>query len=510
MTQGEAGRNRKHTPPANKRSAWNDPADDVLRWIEALPLPAFCLTTDNQSIHGNPALHDWLVAVDAANIYADLRVPNKLKALFPSLIDLAKKSLASNDLTRQAFEWRLRGKPLTGELCCHPISGAAPNLVVGWLQDSGGQQHLVDELKARMGLVRMLSDISARAIMVEDLEAFLDECMWLIGRATGVGGVFLWEFDRAQNSFSNISEWMQEGIPSQKEQLQNIPGDSAPDFLAALRNHQIMAVADTRSIDEPVFRDVLEMMGIVSILIIPLFIKNNLYGFLGFEEYRHRREWNEAEVAILKAASEILVRAIENKLVEKELDDYRANLEAKVQKRTAELERINRDLIGEVRQREAMAARLKESEAELEHKSQRLAEVNAALRVLLNQLQEERRNCEETAYRNYTELVEPKLLKLRNSGLSPKQKTYLELIEKNIKQIYVADRCYLMPEFKTLTANEIQVAELIRSDKTSKEIAELMNIALRTVEVYRYNIRKKLGLNKRKASLRDYLRSLES
>ncbi len=49
------------------------------------------------------------------------------------------------------------------------------------------------------------------------------------------------------------------------------------------------------------------------------------------------------------------------------------------------------------------------------------------------------------------------------------------------------------------------VDDLVRQGKTSKDISEMLNISLRTVETYRNNLRKKLGINKKKISLRTYL-----
>ena len=52
-----------------------------------------------------------------------------------------------------------------------------------------------------------------------------------------------------------------------------------------------------------------------------------------------------------------------------------------------------------------------------------------------------------------------------------------------------------IPETHSLTSKEIQVSHLIQDGLRSKEIAEKLNISVRTVNVHRYNIFKKLNIN---------------
>jgi DNA-binding CsgD family transcriptional regulator len=63
-------------------------------------------------------------------------------------------------------------------------------------------------------------------------------------------------------------------------------------------------------------------------------------------------------------------------------------------------------------------------------------------------------------------------------------------------------------KYSNFTQTEIQVANLIKVGKTTKEIAELMNVSKGTIDAHRNNIRSKLGLNRKKINLRAYLLSI--
>ena len=51
----------------------------------------------------------------------------------------------------------------------------------------------------------------------------------------------------------------------------------------------------------------------------------------------------------------------------------------------------------------------------------------------------------------------------------------------------------------------LPILHLIKEDRTTKDIAEKMTLSPRTIETHRKNMRKKLGLEKKKGNLRSRL-----
>ena len=154
----------------------------------------------------------------------------------------------------------------------------------------------------------------------------------------------------------------------------------------------------------------------------------------------------------------------------------------------------------------------KEFEQELEktvgERTAELVEVNSALKILLKQREQDKTDSEETMAANLKFMVFPYLHKLKRSALNVQQKELVSLIDENLDKVSAPFIKKLSSKYSSLTPKEIQVAECIRSGKTSKEIADMMNISARTVDVLRYSVRKKLGLNNKKANLQSLLSSL--
>jgi PAS domain S-box-containing protein len=165
-----------------------------------------------------------------------------------------------------------------------------------------------------------------------------------------------------------------------------------------------------------------------------------------------------------------------------------ADLDRRVMERTTELAAINQVL---------------------KEKTTSLEEANIALRVLLDKKDESRKEVEERMVFTVMESVSPMLEKLRSGHLSEKQQAYMEMIETQLHKVTSPFSQNLSTQYRKLTPAEIKVANLIKHGKTSKEIAELANLAVSTVEFHRKNIRKKFQMDNAPGNLRTYLLSLE-
>ncbi len=154
-----------------------------------------------------------------------------------------------------------------------------------------------------------------------------------------------------------------------------------------------------------------------------------------------------------------------------------------------------------------IAAR-KDMELELEAKSYRLQEVNSALKALLRQRDEDRKEFEEALLTNIENLILPYIKRLKSGPLSSSQASLLEILESQLKELTSKFGKTLALEYRALTPTEMRVAALVRDGKMSKEIADLLCISEKTASFHRNNIRTKLGLRGTGANLRSHLLSL--
>ncbi|NLD37536.1 MAG: PAS domain S-box protein [Desulfatiglans sp.] len=145
---------------------------------------------------------------------------------------------------------------------------------------------------------------------------------------------------------------------------------------------------------------------------------------------------------------------------------------------------------------------------DLQVKTKNLEELNTALKILLDRREKDKEETSEKILLNVKELVIPYINRLKSGPLNDNQKNYLEVLESGLQEITSPFAQKLTSRYMHVTPRELQVGNLVKQGKTSKEIADTLHTTERTVVAHRANLRKKLGLDKN-SNLRTYLLSLQ-
>lgn len=148
---------------------------------------------------------------------------------------------------------------------------------------------------------------------------------------------------------------------------------------------------------------------------------------------------------------------------------------------------------------------LAEANMEIRERSNDLAEMNAALKVLLKQREEDKAELESRVMHNIKNMIQPHLRNLQTTGLNNTQLAHLDVAISRMSDIASRLGESLGRRTYGLTARELEITGHIIEGKTNKDIAEILNISVHSVESHRFSIRKKLGLLGKKINLRSHL-----
>ncbi|MGB5864953.1 MAG: LuxR C-terminal-related transcriptional regulator [Sulfitobacter sp.] len=168
----------------------------------------------------------------------------------------------------------------------------------------------------------------------------------------------------------------------------------------------------------------------------------------------------------------------------------------------------------EIERRKRAEARLQKElhlrEELIEARTKDLEEANTALRVLLKGVERSKTEIEERVAQQIKGLVLPHVSRLRQLNADDERaRSYLDTLEVNLKNITSSFPGKLAEALEGLTPTESEIAQLVASGRSTKEIAKTLSRGTSTVDFHRNNIRQKLGLTHGRRNLKKYLENLQ-
>lgn len=153
----------------------------------------------------------------------------------------------------------------------------------------------------------------------------------------------------------------------------------------------------------------------------------------------------------------------------------------------------------------AMKEDLNKANKELHRNSKILEEKNTALKELVALISIEKENLKDQIMHNIEHVLLPALEKIQLNNGEPR---YIDQFRSDLEQMTSAFGRTLISTGKKLTPREIEICRFVKNGLRNKEIAEILNISIRTVEKHRRMIRNKLGINNKRVNLQTHLSSM--
>lgn len=180
---------------------------------------------------------------------------------------------------------------------------------------------LEQQYKAR--LLKTLTDINQQLLTRQNWNAVLSKCFESIGTSTGADRVYYFEVHddaaRQQKVCSQRLEWNRGTAEPQIDnpELQNVPLQAFAEFMAPLQKNRAFE-AQVPVLPEGELRALLQSQAIQSVLVLPIFVRQQFYGFIGLDDCQQPRQWHEDEKRFLQALCYSFSRAIESQLAGRE------------------------------------------------------------------------------------------------------------------------------------------------------------------------------------------------
>ncbi len=212
------------------------------------------------------------------------------------------------EFTHQALDQT----PIPSEITLVRVKHGNQYVVAAYVRDLREHKRMMREIEMRSRLLRAENALSAILLQtdIDRFEADLMRSMGLLAEAAKTDRVYVWEnYQRdGQLYCAQIYEWSENVEPQQEKLSEARPfRDVVPWWDRLMRGKCVNGLV--RDMDEK-YREMLELQCILSVLLVPIFLKNQLWGFIGFDDCHSERVFTANEEMVLQSASNLIANAL--------------------------------------------------------------------------------------------------------------------------------------------------------------------------------------------------------
>jgi diguanylate cyclase (GGDEF)-like protein/PAS domain S-box-containing protein len=159
----------------------------------------------------------------------------------------------------------------------------------------------------------LLIDVSSKLMFAtpENLESSILSAMEDISNIITADRIYIFEHDFGKKVCNNTYEWCAEGIVSEIKLLQDFPHENMKEWLKLHLKGEVVIINDVHLLlESDPMKKVLMPQGIQSLITVPLFLGETLYGFIGFDSVKTKYLYTPDDVVFLKQLGNYLLSTI--------------------------------------------------------------------------------------------------------------------------------------------------------------------------------------------------------
>ncbi len=164
-------------------------------------------------------------------------------------------------------------------------------------------------------LIRMANQLINAPL--EKLDEVINSTLGEAGQFFQVDRAYVFDYNFEANTINNSFEWCNYGVAPGIDLLQNTALDDFGDWVDPHKNGEPLIIEDVYLLPEAdKLRKVLELQEIRTLIAVPLYVEDDLIGFVGFDAVKEIKTWTESEMLLLKFYAELLANVERRKRYE--------------------------------------------------------------------------------------------------------------------------------------------------------------------------------------------------
>jgi len=216
-----------------------------------------------------------------------------------------------------AFDWLHNasdGTPIPCKITAVRVKGNNEYFVVAHVIDMTDHDAMIKQIQRKDHLLHTVNCI-AEILLQSSLEDFTENmyfCMGMMADAVGADRIYIWEnhIENGELYCTQIFEWSEKAEPQQgNEHTINLSyRDNIPEWEQVLSEGKCIN-GQVRNMS-PALIEQLAGQGIKSIFIAPVFLLDEFWGFIGFDDCHKERVFSDSEVSILRSAGLLIANSM--------------------------------------------------------------------------------------------------------------------------------------------------------------------------------------------------------
>ena len=227
----------------------------------------------------------------------------------------------------ELINYKKNGEKFWNDFSLSPIFNSEGKIeyYVGLINDVTKRKHMEEELRNKERLFSAIAEVNNLILIHMNQKNSIDKALKVLGIATNVDRVYIFKHRPEQENgdvlCDQIFEWANEGIEPQinSPDLQGLSymESGFSRWLEKLKRADVVSgVVDEFPEEEQEF---LRSQDILSLLVVPIYVENRLWGMIGFDDCSVGRTWSEGERLVLKSTAAGIGSAIQNNQNHKEM-----------------------------------------------------------------------------------------------------------------------------------------------------------------------------------------------
>jgi diguanylate cyclase (GGDEF)-like protein/PAS domain S-box-containing protein/putative nucleotidyltransferase with HDIG domain len=198
------------------------------------------------------------------------------------------------------------------------------NIFAVIISDVTERKEIEKQLLMKQSMLKSIAEATNELLSNSDIFSAMLNSLITVAKVTEVDRVYLYknnyEKDCSTFTISQKIEWRPNFLEPHidNKSLKDMTFDELDEFFWTL-SQRLPFVSFVRNLKPSKTKTLLEESNILSVIALPIFVENQFWGFIGFDECEYERAWTEDEIAILMSFTNSISGAISRNSFEEKI-----------------------------------------------------------------------------------------------------------------------------------------------------------------------------------------------